>query len=326
MKRPLKKSTLRFGVVGAGMMGRNHLRVLSSLRGVEIAAVVEPDRKKRALVADAHGCLGLESVEELIGRVDAVCVVSPTGTHGAIGRKLLGAGIHCLIEKPLAGTEAECKSLIAASEKTGVTLLAGHIERFNPAVSQLVEILRGGAKIYAADVRRMSAASSRISDVDVVMDLMVHDIDIVLAMMRSPVVSVTARGVRSSGLKGMDYVAAILAFKNGSVASLSASRITENRVREMLVTSDIGCIALDYTAQRIAIYKQRGPEVETRLGNYQFDLSMGRVLVRPGEPLVLELMHFIDCIRNGKSPLIGGADALDALRLVWKIQEQCRSR
>ena len=151
---------------------------------------------------------------------------------------------------------------------------------------------------------------------------MVHDLDIVLTLMADKVVDITARGVYSGGGRGKDYVTALLTFESGALACVTASRITENRIREMLVTSDLGCIALDYASQRIAVYKQNRPEFETGLGNYQFDLSMGRVLVRPGEPLVLELKHFVDCIVARKPPLVNGTAALEALRLVWEIQRR----
>lgn len=317
--------SVRVAVVGAGMMGRNHLRVYSALKWVELIAVIDVDPDRASEAAREFGCNAYGSVDDIVGKVDAVSVCVPSTDHAAVGRYLLDHGIHCLIEKPLATTEQDCLDLIAAAERNGAILLVGHIERFNPAVRQLSAMLEGHG-IHAIDVRRLSAVSGRISDVDVVADLMVHDLDIVLSLIGEQPSSVTARGVHTAGGKGQDYVTALLSFPRGGLATLTASRITQNKVRELHVTTDLGLVAINYSTQELMIYRQErimpADETAASFGNYAVDIAMERVAIRSTEPLVAELQHFIDTIRRNTSPLVTGEQALDALRLVWRIQNE----
>ena len=316
---------VRVGVVGAGNMGFNHVRVLAEMAGVELAGVVESDPARARRVAETYGCKVFADVSELVDRIDAATVATPSATHAQIGEFLLSSGLPTLIEKPLATTAAECIQLISVAERKGVPLMVGHVERFNPAIRQLTALLAQEHRLYAMDARRLSSASARIYDVDVVLDLMIHDIDIVLSIWRRPVVSITARGVSARPeTRGQDYVTALLSFEGGGFASLTASRITQNKVRELTISSDIGHIALDYSTQTLMIWRQQlGVEAlrSTPLGSYSLDLSMERVLVRPSEPLTLELQHFVSCVREGKAPAVDGRQALAALQVVWQVQE-----
>ena len=325
MMNDIPEQALRVAVVGAGSMGQHHLRVYSSLKGVELVGVIDADPVRAQAMAERHGCEVYPDIEALSGQVDAVSICTPSVTHAEVGLSLLQAGIHCLIEKPLATTEAECQSLIAAAEDAGVVLLVGHIERFNPAVRQLHDILADGHRIHAIDVRRLSAVSGRITDVDVVMDLMVHDLDVVLSLMQEPVVSVTARGVMTSDNAGRDYVSSMIRFDSGALATITASRITQNKVRELSVTTDLGLITIDYMNQDLFIYQQKGntplESGQSGFGNYMLDIAMERAQIRHAEPLLMELQHFVDTIRTGCEPLVSGRQALEALRLVWRIQE-----
>lgn len=318
-----KNERIRVAVVGAGMMGRHHLRIYNNLKGVELVGLVEQDQEKAEVAASQYGIEIFGSVEDLVGKVDAVSVASPSITHGEIGTFLLEKGVHCLIEKPLAVSEKQCLALIDAAKSTNVRLMVGHVERFNPAVQQLAAILDEGHKVHAIDVRRLSSTSGRIKDVDVVADLMVHDLDIVLSLVKKPIKELTAKAVSTDG-KGGDYVTALLSFDGGALATVTASRITQNKVRELSVTTDRGLIQIDYSAQALNIFRQ-GDLATERLpgdfGNYHLDIMIERALVRNSEPLVLELEHFIDCVRTGSRPLVAGEDALEALRLVWLIQQ-----
>jgi predicted dehydrogenase len=316
------KDVLQVAVIGCGAMGQNHLRVYSRMKGVEIAAVVDTDIERAQNFAELYGCEALNSISALPKTIQAASVTAPSSTHAEIGCSLLDRGIHCLIEKPLALNEQDCLDLISKSEANGCKLLVGHIERFNPAVRQLSELLSDSAKIYAIDAKRMSALSSRITDVDVVMDLMIHDLDIVLMAAGSPVVGIQANGVATTPSSGFDYVTALLTFKSGAMATVTASRITENRIRELVITSNIGCITLDYSTQELLVHQQNRTREVPSDGSCFFDLSVDRVLVRSSEPLMLELEHFVDSIVNELQPLITGQDSLDALRVVWKIQQE----
>ncbi len=326
MSSSVQTGSLRVGIVGAGQMGEHHARILSSLRGVELTAVVDPDPIRRDQIAERYHCEPMAAVEALIGTVDAATVAVPTNQHANVGALLLNSGIHCLIEKPLATNEEDCQRLIHAARRNGCKLHVGHVERFNPAVEQLGHILRNDHAIHAIDARRMSTVSQRVSDVDVVMDLMVHDIDIALALMKRPVVEVAARAVRTGETSGNDYVTALLTFEHGGLASLTASRITQNKIREIQVTSDLGTLTANYITQELLISREgrmSAPSEESKGdSSYVLDLSIERVLVRSREPLVSELRHFCDSAMNGVPPTVPGEQALEALRLVWMIQEK----
>ena len=314
---------LRVAVVGAGEMGRNHLRVYSALKGVEVVAVVDPDAERAERAAAQYGCRALASVEGLVGLVEAASVAVPSSSHADVGAFLLDHGVHCLIEKPLATTRDECRLLIDTAARRGVVLLVGHVERFNPVVQQLAEILEG-ATVHAVDARRMSAVSKRIVDVDVVADLMVHDLDIVLSLTKSPVTEVFAQGVRTNGASGEDYVTAALSFADGAMASLTASRITQNKIRELHVTADLGFVTANYTTQELLVYRQGQFSRLTTPGGqapYALDLAIERVFVRAGEPLVRELQHFVGAVVEGEPVRVPGEDALEALELVWRVQD-----
>ena len=313
---------VRVGVVGAGQMGANHLRIYGGVKGVELVGVVDADPARAERAAALHGCRAFASAQQMAPEIDAASIAVPSSLHADVARPLLQQGVHCLVEKPLATTEAECEALIRAADASGVVLLAGHVERFNPVVRQLGEILRGNV-VHAIDVRRMSALSARITDVDVVADLMVHDIDVVLSLLGTDVSDVVAQGVRSMSGAGHDYVTATFMFAGGSMASLTASRITHNKIRELNVTADVGYITANYLNQELLIHSQArttGSAGADGGTNYVLDLATERVLIRPEEPLDVEIRHFVDCIQRGTPPLVSGRDALNAMRFVWEIQ------
>lgn len=313
---------IRVGVVGAGRMGSHHLRIYAGLKDVELVGVCDEDPVRALEAASRHGCLAFASAEEMAGEIEAASVAVPSSAHAGVTGRLLEQGVHCLVEKPLAVTEAECKGLIWAADSRGLVLLVGHVERFNPVVRQLGEIL-GDRVVHVIEVRRMSALSARITDVDVVCDLMIHDIDVVLSLLGTRVTGVSAQGVKADGSSGHDYVTATLGFEGGSMASLTASRITHNKIREICVTADLGYITASYLTQELLIHSQArtsGLDSHGSERGYVLDLAIERVLIRPEEPLMLELRHFIDAVANGTPPLVSGQDALDAMRLVWEIQ------
>ena len=314
-------TAVRVGVVGAGRMGSHHLRIYSGLKGVELVGVVDDHAPAAAQAAERYGCRVFASPDELAQEVDAASVAVPSSLHADVAGRLLEAGVHCLVEKPLAVTEAECEALIDAAAARGLVLLVGHVERFNPVVRQLGEILKDDV-VHAIDVRRMSALSARINDVDVVADLMVHDIDVVLSLMGTDVTGVFAQEVTSVGSGGRDYVAATLTFEGGGIATLTASRITHNKIRELNVTADLGFITASYITQELLIHSQSrtAPTRDGAEPSYVLDLAIERVLIRPEEPLDVEIRHFVDAVANGTPPLVSGQDALDAMRYVWEIQ------
>lgn len=308
---------VRIAAIGVGGMGANHARVLASMKGVELVAVVDADPVRSKAVADFYGCQACTDVDQL-PTIDAATVAVPSSLHAEVGIPLLEAGVHCLIEKPLATSEADCLALMAAAKKGSAQLLVGHIERFNPAVQQLADIVNG-EEIVAIAARRMSSVSGRINDVDVVLDLMVHDLDVVLALTGRPVTDIVARGI--NGPYGADHVIALLSLDNGAQGTLTASRITQNKIRHLEVTTTDRFFVIDYPSQELHIYRQG--RIESSGGvdeRYRLDVNTEKVLVRRVEPLAEELRHFLDVCRGEAAPQISGASALEALQSVWTIQ------
>ena len=320
------ENPLKVAVIGAGVMGKNHLKTYKTLQGVELVGVYDifPEAAKAA--AETFGIKAFSSLEEVAKNVDAVSVVTTSVTHADVGEFFLNHGIHCLIEKPLATTEDECRRLIDAAKKHKVTLLVGHIERFNPAVEQMAKILSDTSKIRSLTAQRMSAASGRITDVDVAMDLMIHDVEVIQSLVKSPVVRVQACSVKTPDKpEGKDYITAILEFENGATANLTASRITQARVRTLTVTTDTNYIDMDFINQSINVHAQgRMPYVNQEelpdWMNYGLKGSVEQLFIPTNQPLAAELSHFADCVRGKATPRISGENALNALRVVWEIQ------
>jgi predicted dehydrogenase len=314
---------LKIAIIGLGVMGQNHLRVLESMRSVEIVALVDQQQEHVEKLAQRLGCLAFQNVSNLVGMVDAAIVAAPSVHHYEIGSFLLGNGIHCLIEKPLAVEEEQCQELIEIAERTGTTLMVGHIEQFNPAVQQLKTYLNGDIHPNACLARRVGIGGQRITDTDVVADLMIHDIDVVLSFAGSKVHTVQAHASRAKGVSRGDHVSALIGFESGFSATLIASRVTTNWAREMQVTTDKGALLLNYKAQELFLF-QNGMSHAGGSERLPLDYAASRFVVRPAEPLAAELSHFVDCVKHRKKPLIDGKDALDALRVVWAIQQAIR--
>ncbi len=320
--------TIKVAVIGAGVMGKNHLKTYKNLPNVELIGVYDIFPEAAENAAKMFGIKAFSSMEEVAKSVNAVSVVTTSTTHADVGEFFLNHGIHCLIEKPLATTEEECMRLINAAKKNNVTLLVGHIERFNPAVEQMSKILSDTSKIRSLTAQRMSAASGRITDVDVAMDLMIHDVEVIQSLVKSPVVNVQACSVKTADKpEGKDYISALLEFENGTTANLTASRITQARVRTLTVTTDTNYIDMDFINQSINVHSQgRMPYVNQESipdwMNYGLKGSVEQLFIPTNQPLSAELSHFMACIRGEATPRITGENALNALRVIWEIQRK----
>lgn len=322
-------NTIKVAVIGAGMMGKNHLKTYKNIKSLELVGVMTFSPMPPKSAAETFGIKGVFCLwQEVAKNVDAVSVVTTSVTHAEVGSFFLNRGIHCLIEKPLATTEEECQMLIKAAKDNNVTLLVGHIERFNPAVEQMGKILSDTSKIRSLTAQRMSAASGRITDVDVSMDLMIHDIEVIQSLVKSPVVNVQAAAVKTPDHKsGKDYITALVEFANGATANLTASRITQARVRTLSVTTDTNYIDMDFINQSINVHTQgRMPYVNQEeipeWMHYGLKGSVEQLFIPTNQPLQAELTHFINCVRGEETPRISGENALDALRVIWKVQEK----
>lgn len=319
---------IKVAVIGAGMMGKNHMKTYKSLNGVELVGVYDIFPQAAKAAAETFGIRAFSSMEEVAENVNAVSVVTTSVTHADVGEFFLNKGIHCMMEKPLACTEEECQRLISAADKNNVVLLVGHIERFNPAVEQMGKLLSDTSKIRSLTAQRMSAASGRITDVDVSMDLMIHDVEVIQSLVKSPVVNIQAASVKTKeSPMGKDYITALLEFENGATANITASRITQARVRTLTVTTDTNYIDMDFINQSINVHSQGrmpyvNPENIPEWMNYGLKGSVEQLFIPTNQPLSAELNHFLSCVRGEATPRITGQNALDALRVIWKIQEK----
>ncbi len=313
---------IRVGVIGVGNMGQHHARVLSRLKNVELVGVSDVNVELGLDTASKYRVRFFEDYHSLIEHVDAVCVAVPTRLHHSVGMNCLRAGIHVLIEKPIAASIAEAESLVNAAAESNCILQVGHIERFNPAFKELHNVLRT-EEVLALEARRMSPYSDRANDVSVVLDLMIHDIDLLLELAGAAVVKLSASGSRSADSGYLDYVTATLGFANGVVATLTASKVTHRKIRTIAAHCRNSLTEADFLNNEILINRQTTANTMTSYGQvlYRQDGLIEKVYTSNTEPLHAELEHFVNCVRGGEKPSVGGEQALKALRLASLIEQ-----
>ena len=297
----------RLAVVGAGQFGKNHCRVIHESERAELVAVVDIDATRAAEVASLYGGLPLTDYRELGGRADAAVVAAPTSAHEQIGCFLVDAGIDVLVEKPLTPDVESADRLVRTAEKSGRVLQVGHLERFNPAVSELEK--RVTLPLFF-EIHRMNLFSPRSLDVDVVLDLMIHDVDIVLALTGTEPAEIRAAGVSILSSR-VDIANVRLQFSNGCVANLTASRISTERVRKLRLFQPDQYLSLDYTRQDLAIFSVRGGQI-----------GFEQAPVTKAEPLKLQLEAFLECVQTRKSPKTSGRAARPTLKVALAILDR----
>ena len=306
-------SKLRIAVVGAGQFGLNHMRVAAQSDRAQLAAVVDTDAARAAGAAARFGCPALE-LSELPGRVDAAIVAVPTSAHAATGCALVEGGIDVLIEKPIAPDLASAGRLLEAARANGRVLQVGHLERFNPAVAALKKIT---TLPLFFEIHRMSVFTPRSLDVDVVLDLMIHDLDVVLDLVGEEPEEIRAAGISILSQK-VDIANVRLAFPGGCVANLTASRVSTERVRKLRLFQPNQYISLDYARQDAVAFA----------AGRESGIGFQALPIVKAEPLKLELEHFFESVRTRSRPLVSGQDgyrALEAaLAILGKIEEHSR--
>lgn len=304
--------SLRIAVIGVGYLGRHHARILSTLPGATLVAVVDKNRARAEEIAASSHTQALVDFGELIGRVDAVTVAVPTELHAEIALPFLKAGVGVLVEKPMTNSLPAADELMAAAKASGAVLAVGHTERFNPAVAAARPLLTDPRFI---EVHRLGTFPERSLDIDVVFDLMIHDLDVVLSLVKSEVDAIEAVGVPV--LTGRVDIANVrLRFKNGCIANITASRISRDRVRKIRFFQPAAYLSIDYAAQKIEMWKLvkgEGPKPS---------IQGGDVDVVNEEPLVRELADFIDSVASGRTPLVPGEEGRRALALAQAITDK----
>jgi predicted dehydrogenase len=301
---------VKVGVAGVGHMGKEHARIYSELQEVELVGVHDSNPDTARKIAAKCKTRAFGSLEEMVDAVDAASIVTPTTTHLAIAEPFLKRGKHVLVEKPIAMDTEEARKLVDLAEKHGAKLAVGHVERFNPVLVALEERL-GRPRFIEA--HRLSPYPGRSTDIGVVMDLMIHDLEIILHLVRSPVTSVDAVGIPVLS-KGEDIANARIRFANGCVANLTTSRISPEKLRKIRVFQDDAYLSLDYMKQEGEIYKRLDGKI-----------TRDKIPVMKGEPLKNQLAEFVMNVRENTDPRVAGAHGFEALKLASQICGQIGS-
>ena len=304
-------SPLRVGVIGVGQMGSNHARVFAGMPGVRLAGVADPDRKQRDFVTQTLGCAGFDYVDALLAAgVDAVTIAAPTHLHRDIALACIGRGVHVLVEKPISSSVQEGREIIAAARRAGVTLMVGHVERFNPAVEAIKNAIRG-EEILSIAITRVGPFPPRMSNVGVVIDLAVHDIDLIRWFTESEIIDVQPQ--LSSAVAEREDIA-LLQFRtaSGVLAHINTNWLTPFKARTVIVATRGKYITGDLLTRQVTECFGFQPD-----GSY----SMRHLSVGHAEPLRAELVAFVDAINGHKSPAVTGEEAVASLEIAIRCLE-----
>ena len=301
---------LKCAVIGTGYLGKFHAEKYASLPDCELVAVVDINEAAAKAVAEKHGARALTDYQSLLGEVDAVSIVVPTTLHHMVSKDFLNAGAHVLVEKPITVTVAEADELIAIAKAKNLILQVGHLERFNPAVLGLDK----DEKPLFIESHRLSPFNPRANDVSVVLDLMIHDIDIILALVDSEVERIDASGTAVL-TQGTDIANARLLFKNGCVANVTASRISMKMERKMRLFRPSSYISVDFQNQVLTKYRTGKKEMFPGIPEIETEESV----FESGDALLEEIKHFVNCIQTGENPLVSGEAGRRALATAIQI-------
>lgn len=298
--------SIKVGVIGVGYLGQHHARIYSEIEDTELTAVVDIVKKKADSIAEKYGCESCYDYRDILHKVDAISIVTPTTSHYRIALDCLRAGKHILLEKPITTNVEEADELVAESDKNGCILQVGHLERYNPAVLAASGMIKEPVFIES---ERLSPFLGRGTDVDVTLDLMIHDVDIMLSLVSSPVEEIKAVGAKVLTDK-IDVAKAWLSFENGCKALATVSRLSPDKQRRLKVFQKNSYISIDYQSSEIKRY------FRTKEG-ISFDITKPE----SSEPLKEELKDFINCVKEGKRPKVSAAEGRDALKIVLEISE-----
>jgi len=299
--------TLRVGVVGVGHIGSNHARLYAELGAAKFTAAYDVDLARGRHIAGKYGALPAKSLKEFAEMVDAASVATPTNTHYEIAKELLAGGKHLLVEKPIAENTPHASELAKIAAQKGLILQVGHVERFNPVLAALEARLTHPRFIEA---HRLSPYPDRSTDIGVVLDLMIHDLESIRRLVRSPIQNIDAGGV--PGLSRSEDIAnARLRFEDGCVANITSSRISPERMRKIRVFQEDAYLSLDYQNQSGEIYRRVDGKI-----------ARSEVEIEHGEPLKRQLAAFIECARTGRQPKVSGFQAAAALELAVEITKR----
>jgi len=295
---------VRIGIIGVGYLGTQHARILSYLEGAELKGVADIDLKKSMVIGNRHGVSYCQNFTDMLDEIDAAIVATPTSEHFTITERLLEEGKSVLVEKPMTDTVAQAEELVSLANKNKLVFQVGHLERFNPAVEALQDLISEPKFI---EVQRLGSFSARSLDTNVVLDLMIHDLDIILDLIQDDVKVIRSSGIHVLSEK-FDIANARLEFESGCVATLTASRVHQGKVRNLRIFEPTAYYSIDYIDQAVKVFPLNGRQTDIK------DLK-----IKKEEPLKKELQNFIQCIGDGKIRKVSGEEGLRALRLAHKV-------
>ena len=310
---------VRMGVIGTGVMGERHCRVCANLPGVELVGVADLNEERGRQVAERYETAYFSDYKALLPQLDAAIIAASTPAHFTLAVECLEGGLHVMVEKPIAETVQQAQQLIQIADNQRVVLQVGLIERFNPAFIELKHVTEG-MRLIGINVRRLSSFDTSNTDVDVIRDLMIHDLDLVVNAVGLDIEGISASG-RSIHTRAIDYATATLSFRDGPTATLTASRVTEQKVRAVEVTAVGAYIEADLLNKSVLIHRRTFPQYldNHSTTKYRQESLIERIYVPMSEPLMLELRHFVDCVRNQCPTQVPGSDGLRALQLAERV-------
>jgi len=316
----MSKQALKVAVIGVGSMGRNHLRVLSTMREYELIGCFDVDKHTSNAQAELYDVKSFDTPRELFRMAEVVCIAVPTFLHKEYAVAAAEAGCHVLVEKPIALNPEDGQKIIDICKQNKVRLCVGHVERYNPVIATMIQII-AHEELISIDFKRMSPFYNRANDTSVVEDLMIHDADILNAITQSNIQRITSQGVKVYSDK-LDYAQALIRFENGLIASLTASRVTESKIRKAEITARNCYILVDYLNRTVEI--SRKTNITLDVGHsvqYSQESIVEKVFVPITEPLRSEFEHFAHCIKTGEEIATNGEMSLKALQMCQSIQK-----
>ena len=297
---------VRVGIIGVGYLGMQHARILSYLEEAELKGVADIDFKRAMQIGNRHGVKYFEKFEDMLDEIDAGIIATPTSEHFNISKKLLKEGKSVLVEKPITETIEQAEELVAMTKKDGLVFQVGHLERFNPAVEEIESLISEPKFI---EVQRLGSFSARSLDIDVVLDLMIHDLDIIMALIKDSVSIIRSSGIHVLSDK-IDIANARLEFSSGCVATLTASRVHQGKVRKLRIFEPTSYYSIDYIDQEVKVFPLNGKQTDIKT-----------LKIKKEEPLKKELQNFFRCIKDGKTRKVSAEEGLQALKLAYQVLE-----
>lgn len=317
------KNPVRAGVVGVGHMGQYHLGVYADMLDVELSGISDIEKNRCHRLARKYNTKGYIHYRRLLDKLDAVSIAVPTDLHYSVAKEFLEAGVHVLVEKPLTGNLAQARELFELAKSKGLMLHVGHVERYNGAVQELRKLVKDPILLES---RRMGPFTNRNVEDGVILDLMIHDLDIILGLVKSKVREVNAVGANVFS-KWSDLANVQLVFENGCIANLTASRSTQHKIRTLTITQKDSYISLDYTDQDIHVHRKASSEhtLTKKELTYRQESNIERIFVHKENPLKLELQNFLDCAMNGSTKSVSMKDELYSVQIALEIMAKMKS-